>query len=35
MQRTDLLNFSLAGLGLLVVFPEIAMWLPGRVGAGP
>jgi tripartite ATP-independent transporter DctM subunit len=22
-------------LGLLVLFPEIAMWLPGRVGAGP
>jgi hypothetical protein len=22
-------------LGLLVLFPELAMWLPGRVGAGP
>ena len=22
-------------LGLLVLFPDIAMWLPGRVGAGP
>jgi hypothetical protein len=22
-------------LGLLVLFPEIAMWLPGRVAAGP
>ena len=22
-------------LGLLVLFPEIAMWLPGRVGSGP
>jgi len=22
-------------LGLLVLFPELAMWLPGRVGSGP
>ena len=22
-------------LGLLVMFPELALWLPGRVGAGP
>jgi len=22
-------------LGLLVLFPELAMWLPGGVGAGP
>jgi TRAP-type C4-dicarboxylate transport system permease large subunit len=22
-------------LGLLVLFPDLAMWLPGRIGAGP